>query len=102
MLDEKFRLQMEAKALAQHLNALLNDKFGPQSGKGFDSDTPIDKALTFLQFIIAVWDHSASLLRPGRCIVDGSGKCFGRQDTCVLATAKKSCRACFVQASATA
>ena len=43
MLDEKFRLQQEAKALAQHLNALLNDKFGPQSGKGFDSDTPISK-----------------------------------------------------------
>lgn len=54
MLDEKFRLQMEAKALSQHLNALLNDKFGSQTGKAFDSDTPIDKALTFLQFIIAV------------------------------------------------
>ncbi|KAA6419051.1 MAG: hypothetical protein FRX49_11014 [Trebouxia sp. A1-2] len=53
MLDEKFRLQMESKALAQHLNALLIDKFGPQDGKGFDSDTPIDKALAFLQFIIA-------------------------------------------------
>ena len=57
MLDEKFRLQQEAKALAQHLNALLNDKFGPQSGKGFDSDTPIDKALSFLQFIIAASDY---------------------------------------------
>ena len=54
MLDEKFRLQMEAKALSQHLNALLNDKFGSQTGKAFDSDTPIDKALAFLQFIIAV------------------------------------------------
>ena len=54
MLDEKFRLQQEAKALAQHLNALLNDKFGPQANQGFDSDTPIDKALAFLQFIIAV------------------------------------------------
>ncbi|DBA77572.1 TPA: Pde-4p [Trebouxia sp. C0004] len=53
MLDEKFRLQLESKALAQHLNALLNDKFGSHNGKGFDSDTPIDKALTFLQFIIA-------------------------------------------------
>ena len=53
MLDEKFRLQQESKALAQHLNALLNDKFG-QDNKGFDSDTPIDKALAFLQFIIAV------------------------------------------------
>lgn len=102
MLDEKFRLQMEAKALAQHLNALLNDKFGPQSGKGFDSDTPIDKALGFLQFIIAVWVNFASLLRPDRCIVDGSGKCFVRHDMCVLATAKRSCRACFVQSSATA
>lgn len=54
MLDEKFRLQQESKALAQHLNALLNDKFGSKEGKGFDSDTPIDKALAFLQFIIAV------------------------------------------------
>ena len=54
MLDEKFRLQQESKALSQHLNALLNEKFGSQDGKGFDSDTPIDKALAFLQFIIAV------------------------------------------------
>ena len=54
MLDEKFRLQQESKALAQHLNAVLNDKFGQQDHKGFDSDTPIDKALAFLQFIIAV------------------------------------------------
>lgn len=54
MLDEKFRLQQESKALSQHLNALLNEKFGPQDSKGFDSDTPIDKALAFLQFIIAV------------------------------------------------
>ena len=54
MLDEKFRLQQESKALSQHLNAVLNEKFGPQDNKGFDSDTPIDKALAFLQFIIAV------------------------------------------------
>ena len=60
MLDEKFRLQQESKALAQHLNALLNDKFG-QDNKGFDSDTPIDKALAFLQFIIAVCSfHTAT------------------------------------------
>lgn len=84
MLDEKFRLQMESKALAQHLNALLNDKFGPQNGKGFDSDTPIDKALAFLQFIIAVRDKfnvvSACLLRPDRRIVNCSGKCSGWHD----------------------
>lgn len=54
MLDEKFRLQQESKALSQHLNALLNDKFGPQINKGFDADTPIDKTLAFIQFIIAV------------------------------------------------
>jgi hypothetical protein len=106
MLDEKFRLQMESKALAQHLNALLNDKFGPQTGKGFDSDTPIDKALTFLQFIIAVWDKfhsvSACLLDPDWCIVNGSGKCFNWHEMHMLATAKLSCRACVVPSSATA
>ncbi len=94
MLDEKFRLQMESKALAQHLNALLNDKFGPQTGKGFDSDTPIDKALAFLQFIIAVWDNfqsvSACLLTPDRCSVHCSGKSFGRPDMHMLPTAKKA------------
>ena len=59
MLDEKFRLQQESKALSEHLNALLKEKFGLQEDKGFDSDTPIDKALTFLQFIIAVcFNHS--------------------------------------------
>lgn len=94
MLDEKFRLQMESKALAQHLNALLNDKFGPQHGKGFDSDTPIDKALAFLQFIIAVWDKldsvSACLWRPDRRTVNRSGKCPGRHDMHMSATAKKA------------
>ncbi len=94
MLDEKFRLQMESKALAQHLNALLNDKFGPQTGKGFDSDTPIDKALAFLQFIIAVWGDffsvSACLFRPDRCSVNYSGNYSGRHDMHMSATAKKA------------
>ena len=67
MLDEKFRLQMETKALSQHLNALLNDKFGCQTGKAFDADTPIDKALTFLQFIIAVCHMVLPCGTPG-CI----------------------------------
>ena len=68
MLDEKFRLQQEAKSLAQHLNAVLNDKFGDQNNKGFDSDTPIDKALSFLQFIIAVWQaHGRSLQHVEAC-----------------------------------
>lgn len=65
MLDEKYRLQQESRALAQHLNALLNDKFGSKDGKGFDSDTPIDKALAFLQFIIAVRCHHT----PAACCV---------------------------------
>ena len=62
LLDQTFPLQQESKALSPHLNALLNDKFGPQDGKRFDSDTPIDKALMFLQFIIAVWSLQPAYL----------------------------------------
>lgn len=74
MLDEKFRLQRESKALSEHLNALLKEKFGLQEDKGFDSDTPIDKALTFLQFIIAVcFSHRLSVSQAALV------HCFGRQ-----------------------
>ena len=87
MLDEKFRLQQESKALSEHLNALLKEKFGLQEDKGFDSDTPIDKALTFLQFIIAVcYSHvsapspySSSYLRRGH----GGFRCMRMSQTTV-------------------
>lgn len=45
------QLEEEALALAERLQSLLQDKFQPSS---FDADTPIDKALTFLQSYIQV------------------------------------------------
>lgn len=89
MLDEKFRLQQESKALSEHLNALLKDKFGMQEDKGFDSDTPIDKALTFLQFIIAVcFSNSHSSVSRSSCNCLGSGRRF-------FAALHKSCHHSF-------
>ena len=54
MIDEKFRLQQERANLARSLEAVLNDKFGHQNSNSFDADTPVDKMLVLLQFVIAV------------------------------------------------
>ncbi len=53
MQQERLRLELEAKALAQRLDAVMHDKFEHQSS-GFDADTPIDKTLNFLHAFIAV------------------------------------------------
>lgn len=50
--EEKGRLEAEAQALAQQLQAVLCDKFSPQTD--FDADTPIDKTLKILQTVIGV------------------------------------------------
>ncbi|DBA80660.1 TPA: hypothetical protein ACH3X1_007904 [Trebouxia sp. C0004] len=50
--QDRVRLELEAQALAQRLDAVMHDKFGPQSS-GFDADTPIDKTLNFLHAFIA-------------------------------------------------
>ncbi len=52
MQQDRLRLELEAKALAQRLDAVMHDKFEPQSS-GFDADTPIDKTLNFLHAFIA-------------------------------------------------
>ena len=49
--QEQRRLEQEAEGLAQRLDAVLQDKFASSS---FDSDTPIDKTLGYLQSIIKV------------------------------------------------
>ncbi len=49
--QEQRRLEQEAEGLAQRLDAVLQDKFASYS---FDSDTPIDKTLGYLQSIIKV------------------------------------------------
>ena len=64
---EKDRLEKEALSLAQQLQAVLSDKFVPQ--QMFDADTPIDKTLKMMQFIIEgglmMLNCSPSL--PGEC-----------------------------------
>lgn len=52
MQQDRLRLELEAEALAQRLDAVLHDKFEHQSS-GFDADTPIDKTLNFLHAFIA-------------------------------------------------
>ena len=54
---QKLQAEIAASALAERLQAVLQDKFRPSS-TAFDSDTPIDKALSFLQSYIQV-------LQPG-------------------------------------
>lgn len=51
--EEQLRLQQETQALAQRLECILHDKFQHRQ-LGFDSETPIDKTLTFLQGVIGV------------------------------------------------
>ena len=53
MHEEAVRLQKEASALQEHLQAVLHDKFHHQRNN-FDAETPIDKALNFLSLFIAV------------------------------------------------
>ena len=61
MHEEATRLQNEASALAERLQAVLHDKFRPQRNN-FDAETPIDKALNFLSQVISV---SSTYLRHG-------------------------------------
>lgn len=51
--EEAVRLQKEASALQERLQAVLHDKFHHQR-HSFDAETPIDKALNFLSNFIAV------------------------------------------------
>ena len=53
--QEKQQLEQKAQSLAQQLQAVLQDKFVPQTA--FDADTPIDKTLKLLQSIIGVWSY---------------------------------------------
>ena len=53
MHQQNLQLEQEAQALAQRLDAVMQDKFTPRAS-GFDADTPIDKTLNFLQAFIAV------------------------------------------------
>ena len=53
MREEKMQLQTEAQAMAERLHAVVQDKFRPVKSQ-FDADTPIDKALSFLQSCIKV------------------------------------------------
>lgn len=56
MQQQNLQLEQEAQALAQRLDAVMQDKFQP-STVSFDADTPIDKTLNFLQTFIAVSYH---------------------------------------------
>ena len=60
MHDTQLRLQEEAQGLAQRLEVILHDKFQKRH-VGFDSDTPIDKTLNFLQSILAVSETHTSI-----------------------------------------
>lgn len=53
MEQERVQLQHQAACLAEQLDAVLADKFVPRPDV-FDSDTPIDKTLAFLQQVIKV------------------------------------------------
>lgn len=50
--EEKAKLEREAHALAEQLQAVLSKEYVPQTD--FDADTPIDKTLKILQTIIGV------------------------------------------------
>ncbi|KAA6425466.1 MAG: hypothetical protein FRX49_04364, partial [Trebouxia sp. A1-2] len=49
--EQQLRLEEEAHSLTQRLEVILHDKFQHRK-HNFDSDTPIDKTLTFLQGVI--------------------------------------------------
>ena len=53
MHEQQLRLQQEAEGLAQRLEVILHGNFQSHQTE-FDSDTPIDKTITFLQAVIAV------------------------------------------------
>ena len=53
MREQQLQLETEAQAMAQRLHAVVQDKFQPVASQ-FDADTPIDKALSFLQSCIKV------------------------------------------------
>ena len=62
MEQERIQLQQQAECLAERLDAVLADKFVPTADV-FDSDTPIDKTLAFLQQVIKVSEPCELLLR---------------------------------------
>ena len=53
MHEQQVRLRQEADGLAQRLEVIMHDKF-QHHHSAFDSDTPIDKTLSFLQAFIGV------------------------------------------------
>ena len=59
---QKVQAEIAASAMAERLQAVLQDKFRPSS-TAFDSDTPIDKALSFLQSYIQVVQTCLRALR---------------------------------------
>ena len=61
MHEQQLRLQQEAEGLAQRLEVILHDKFQSHQTE-FDSDTPIDKTITFLQAVIGVNSCAPALL----------------------------------------
>ena len=52
MQAKQLRLQQEATALSERLQAVLKDRC--ERRVGFDAETPIDKTLNYLQGIITV------------------------------------------------
>lgn len=69
MHEQQLRLQQEAEGLAQRLEVILHDKFQHRQA-GFDSDTPIDKTLNFLQAIIRVSWRLPDGLHTQGCSLD--------------------------------
>lgn len=67
---QKVQAEIAASALAERLQAVLQDKFRP-SRTAFDADTPIDKTLSFLQSYVQV-GHTLMLL-TAQLNTDASG-----------------------------
>ena len=65
--EEKVRLEKETQALAEQLQAVLSDKYVPQTD--FDADTPIDKILKILQTFIGVSILSFCLHLQIKCCI---------------------------------
>ena len=80
MHEEAARLQNEASALADRLQAVLHDKFRPLHNN-FDAETPIDKALNFLSQVILVRPAPARLWA---CDAASYAKLFHGTSGCLL------------------
>lgn len=98
--EDKAKLEREAHALAEQLQAVLSNKYVPQTD--FDADTPIDKTLKILQTIIGVsivplLDGPTSAVFPCQFVclsvcwsivlpeTEGAGSCLGRKRFCTAA-----------------